>query len=76
MSLFLVRLLQSFSSISLDLDAQPPESHAPEAWKGAEGRKGKDRIHPKSHLTMYSEVCLIVYSVRCVLSILIMNVRS
>ncbi|CDO71398.1 hypothetical protein BN946_scf184908.g156 [Trametes cinnabarina] len=54
MSFFLIRLLQSFSSVSLDLTAQPPDSLPPAEWKEAPGRKGKEQIFPKSHLTLYA----------------------
>jgi len=50
----LVRLLQAFDSITLATDAQPPESLPPAAWKLAPGRQGKEKIWPKSHLTLYS----------------------
>ncbi|KAI0824721.1 cytochrome P450 monooxygenase pc-3 [Trametes gibbosa] len=53
MSFFMIRLLQNFSSVSLDLAAQPPESLPPAEWKGAPGRKGQEQIFPKSHFTMY-----------------------
>ncbi|KAI9066444.1 cytochrome P450 monooxygenase pc-3 [Trametes sanguinea] len=54
MSFFMIRLLQNFSSISLDLTAQPPDSLPPAEWKEAPGRKGKEQIFPKSHLTLYA----------------------
>ncbi|KAI0677048.1 cytochrome P450 monooxygenase pc-3 [Trametes maxima] len=53
MSFFMIRLLQNFSSVSLDLTAQPPESLPPAEWKDAPGRKGKEQIFPKSHFTLY-----------------------
>ncbi|KAI0353453.1 cytochrome P450 monooxygenase pc-3 [Trametes cingulata] len=53
MSFFIIRLLQNFSSVSLDLTAQPPESLPPPEWKDAPGRKGKEQIFPKSHFTLY-----------------------
>ncbi|KAF8156866.1 cytochrome P450 monooxygenase pc-2 [Crassisporium funariophilum] len=52
-SFFIVRLLQNFSNIYLSEDAQPPASRAPEIWAGQAGRKGKERIKPGSHLTMF-----------------------
>ncbi|KAJ7784649.1 cytochrome P450 monooxygenase pc-1 [Mycena metata] len=55
MSFVIIRLLQSFSSFSLDLDAFPPGSLPPQEWAGLEGRKAMDKIHPKFHLTMYSK---------------------
>ncbi|CAA7270247.1 unnamed protein product [Cyclocybe aegerita] len=54
-SFFLVRLLQNFSSITLDLDAQPAHSRAPPEWAKEEGRKGKEKVRPMAHLTMYLE---------------------
>ncbi|KAI0637985.1 cytochrome P450 monooxygenase pc-3 [Trametes polyzona] len=53
MSFFMIRLLQNFSSFSLDLSAQPPESLPPAEWKDAPGRKGKEQIFPKLHFTLY-----------------------
>ncbi|KAJ7848078.1 cytochrome P450 [Mycena leptocephala] len=49
-SFFVVRLLQTFSSIALAPDAQPPPSrktHDPVGWKAYE------KIRPRSHFTMY-----------------------
>lgn len=56
MSFFLVRLLQNFEDIQLDLDSHPPESRVPADWAGAPGRKGVERFWPKAHLTLYSKV--------------------
>ncbi|KAJ3475983.1 hypothetical protein NLI96_g11468 [Meripilus lineatus] len=53
-SFFLVRLLQNFSSMSLDLKSQPPETLPPSSWKNCPGRKGIEEVFPKSHLTIYS----------------------
>jgi len=53
MSFFLVRFLQNFSSVSLAPNAQPPNSLPPPEWAGAEGRKGIEKIFPRSHLTIY-----------------------
>ncbi|KAF7346208.1 hypothetical protein MSAN_01847700 [Mycena sanguinolenta] len=55
MSFIIIRLLQSFSSVSLDLDAFPPEARPPPEWAMLEGRKAMDKFRPKMHLTMYSE---------------------
>ncbi|KAJ6619477.1 cytochrome P450 monooxygenase pc-3 [Mycena sp. CBHHK59/15] len=55
MSFIIIRLLQNFSSISLDLDAFVPEARPPPEWATLEGRKAADRFRPKMHLTMYSE---------------------
>lgn len=54
MSFMLVRLLQTFSSFSLDPDACPPEFRPPAEWKTAGGRKAIDNFFPKMSLTMYS----------------------
>ncbi len=56
MSFFLIRLLQSFAHMELDLSAQPPEARSPVEWAGAEGQKGREKIIPKAHLTLYVEV--------------------
>ncbi|RPD66744.1 cytochrome P450 monooxygenase pc-2 [Lentinus tigrinus ALCF2SS1-7] len=53
MSFFLIRLLQNFSHMELDLSAQPPEARPPPEWAGAEGQKGVEKIVPKAHLTLY-----------------------
>ncbi|PPQ73503.1 hypothetical protein CVT24_007649 [Panaeolus cyanescens] len=59
-SFFLVRLLQSFSEITLSEEAQPPHARVPSQWrteaeksKDGLGRKGREKIRPKAHLTMY-----------------------
>jgi len=52
-SFFLIRLLQRFSSFSLALDAQVPNSLPPAQWMGKEGPQGRDRIRLGAHLTMY-----------------------
>ena len=54
----LIRLLQNFSSISLDAVAQPPDTRPPTHWAGAEGRKGTEEFWPMMHLTMYANVGL------------------
>ena len=56
MSFFLIRLLQNFGAMELDLTAQPPESRPPAEWKEAMGRKGLEEIFPKSHFTLYANV--------------------
>ncbi|KAJ7254379.1 cytochrome P450 [Mycena haematopus] len=55
MSFIIIRLLQSFSSVSLDLDAFPPSARPPPEWAMLEGRKAADKFRPKMHLTMYAE---------------------
>lgn len=41
MSFFLIRLLQDLESITLDMDAQDPESRPPADWAKCPGRKGQ-----------------------------------
>lgn len=53
MSFFLIRLLQNFSHVELDLSAQPPDARPPADWASAEGQKGREQIIPKCHLTLY-----------------------
>ncbi|KAJ7031870.1 cytochrome P450 [Mycena alexandri] len=55
MSFMLIRLLQSFSSFSLDQAACSQEGQPPAEWAAAPGRKGIDKFRPKAHFTMYSE---------------------
>jgi len=52
-SFMLVRLLQNFSSISLELDAFPPGTLPPDDFKLSPGRKGVEKVWPKSTLTLY-----------------------
>ncbi|KAJ7115327.1 cytochrome P450 monooxygenase pc-1 [Mycena epipterygia] len=54
MSFVIIRLLQNFSAISLDLDACPPHGRVPAEWSGSAGRKGIEKFRPRSHLTMYT----------------------
>ncbi|KAF8174326.1 cytochrome P450 [Mycena galopus ATCC 62051] len=55
MSFVIIRLLQSFSSVSLDLDAFPPGARPPPEWAMLDGRKAVEKFRPKSHATMYAE---------------------
>jgi hypothetical protein len=57
-SFFLIRLFQNFSLVSLSEESQPPDSRAPHIWKleAKGGRKGKEKIKPKAHLTMFLKV--------------------
>ncbi|KAJ7626690.1 cytochrome P450 monooxygenase pc-1 [Mycena polygramma] len=55
MSFIIIRLLQSFSSVSLDMDAFPPDARPPPEWAMLEGRKAAEKVRPKMHLTMYCE---------------------
>jgi hypothetical protein len=53
----LIRLFQTFESVSLNREAQPSWSRPPASWKAALGkRKAKEEFWPKTHLTMYSHV--------------------
>jgi len=54
-SVFLVRLLQTFNDMKLAPDAAPPGSLPPDSWSGQPGRKGIERFWPKVHITVYSE---------------------
>ncbi|KAJ7095943.1 cytochrome P450 [Mycena belliarum] len=55
MSFILIRLLQNFSSFTLDAEAFLPEARPPPEWALCEGRKAWDRFRPKMHLTMYAQ---------------------
>jgi hypothetical protein len=56
-SFMLIRIFQTFESVSLAPDAQPAWSRPPAAWKAEIGkRKSKEEFWPKTHLTMYSHV--------------------
>ncbi|RDX53656.1 cytochrome P450 monooxygenase pc-3 [Lentinus brumalis] len=56
MSFFMIRLLQNFSSMELDLTAQPPEARPPVEWREPpEHRRAAEQIRPKSHFTLYVE---------------------
>jgi hypothetical protein len=52
----IIRLLQQFSSISLDMDALPAECHPRPEWKQGGGRRAIEKTWPKAHLTMYAAV--------------------
>jgi cytochrome P450 len=57
MSFMLIRLLQTFESVTLAKDAQPPWSLPPTEWKqsAAQGkRRAREEVWPKTHLTMYA----------------------
>ncbi|TFK72860.1 cytochrome P450 monooxygenase pc-2 [Pluteus cervinus] len=60
MSFFLIRLLQSFSSISLDLTARPESTRPPEEWKLKEGRQGKETLMTDVHLTLFIKDAMFV----------------
>jgi len=53
-SFMVIRLLQAFDKINLDFEAMPPTARPPADWKLAEwGTQSKEKIIPKSHLTLY-----------------------
>ena len=57
MSFMMVRLMQSFSELGLDLDALPPDAHPPAHWAEDKGtRKATEQVWPKMHLTLYANV--------------------
>ncbi|KAK0200214.1 cytochrome P450 [Desarmillaria ectypa] len=58
-SYYLIRLLQTFSSFSLAMDAQPAEGIPPKSWTKTPGTtKGRDKIMFGLHLTMYAKAGL------------------
>ncbi|KAK0214450.1 cytochrome P450 [Armillaria fumosa] len=53
----LIRLLQTFSSFSLAMDAQPPEGIPPKSWtRTPETTKGREKIMLGRHVTLYAKV--------------------
>ncbi|KAJ7022794.1 cytochrome P450 [Mycena alexandri] len=54
-SFMLIRLLQSFSSTALDVDAGPPDTRVPPEWRKGHGRMAVEQFRPRLHLTMSSE---------------------
>lgn len=59
MSLLIIRLLQSFSEITWDVDACPEAIPPPEWASSADPRQRNERAWLKSHLTMYAQVSYI-----------------
>ncbi|PPR04351.1 hypothetical protein CVT24_013203 [Panaeolus cyanescens] len=55
MSFMIIRLLQNFTSISIDLSALPDDAHPPAEWAKGTGRKSIEKVWPKMHLTLYTE---------------------
>ena len=54
-------MLQSFAHIELAEDVCPQEAKPPAQWAtdvDGSPRKKTERIYPKSHLTLYANVCL------------------
>jgi len=56
MSFLTIRLLQTFKAFHLDLGSAPPEAHPPAEWASQPGRQSVEKIFPKMHLTMYTNV--------------------
>ncbi|KAK0438214.1 cytochrome P450 monooxygenase pc-2 [Armillaria borealis] len=55
-SYYLIRLLQTFSSFSLALDAQPAEGVPPKTWTRAPGTtKGRDKIMLGTRVLLYAK---------------------
>ncbi|KZT09730.1 cytochrome P450 monooxygenase pc-3 [Laetiporus sulphureus 93-53] len=54
MSFFLIKLLQRFSVMELVPEAAPQDSLPPREWAGLPGRKGVEKVWPKTHLTLYA----------------------
>ncbi|KAJ7662330.1 cytochrome P450 [Mycena rosella] len=54
-SFFLVRLLQTFSMITLAPEAQPPASRPPAIWQTEDkvGWKAREKVRVRSHLTLF-----------------------
>jgi cytochrome P450 len=52
LSFFIIRLLQSFSNITLDLVARPESTCPPDSWKMYEGRQGKEKVRTDSHIAL------------------------
>ena len=57
----LIRLLQSFDTITLCPEAQPEQSRIPEEWSSPKNvamgkRKAIEKFFPKTHMTMYAHV--------------------
>jgi hypothetical protein len=59
-SFFLVRLLQNFHQITLAPDAQPATSLPPKGWAKSAGFSEDEKVWPKSHLTMYIRVSVVL----------------
>lgn len=63
MSFMLIRVLQSFTSITLSPESQEPSTRPPANWVNGKGRQTIEQFHPRNHLTMYAKVmCRIRYT--------------
>jgi hypothetical protein len=51
----LIRLLQAFDSISIDLEANP-DAKPPVTWASGNGREAIEKVWLKSHIVMYAKV--------------------
>lgn len=54
-TIIVVRFLQSFSSVTLDREAFPPQHRTPEEWKNGRGRKAIETFRPRVVMDMSSE---------------------
>ncbi|KAJ7435029.1 cytochrome P450 monooxygenase pc-1 [Mycena galericulata] len=54
-SFLLIRLLQTFSSTTLDLTACPPHARVPPEWRDGHGRMAVEQFRPRLHLTFSAE---------------------
>lgn len=54
-SFFLVRLLQTFATIALAPEAQPPEARPPAIWQTEDkvGWKAREKVRVRAHITLY-----------------------
>lgn len=58
-------MLQHFGHIELATDVSPPSARPPPEWAtetGGSPRKPLEQCFPKSHLTLYANVCPMIYS--------------
>ncbi|KAF5332143.1 hypothetical protein D9611_008194 [Ephemerocybe angulata] len=55
LSLIIIRILQAFSSFTVDGEAVPPNARVPENWANGPGRKAMEGFRPKVVLTMSCE---------------------
>jgi len=54
-SFMLIRVLQQFSHIALDGEAQPPEGKPLPYWANERGRQSIEKLRFRSHLTIYAQ---------------------
>lgn len=67
----LIRFLQAFSGVTLAPEAHPVEARTPEAWKNSDGPQAKEKVWPRSHLTMFAKVSVPPIAVKCILVLII-----